>query len=82
MGRLLEEFNVRVKNNNIELNDYNLFKDKDLLDTFRIKILEILSDKGFINENVPRDVINDCIDEVIIGYIPFLELYRYEKIHL
>ena len=51
MGRLLEEFNVRVKNNNIELNDYNLFKDKELLDTFRIKILEILSDKGFINEN-------------------------------
>ncbi len=68
MGRLLEEFNVKVKNNNFELNDYNLFKDKELLDSFRMKILEILSDKGFINENVPRDVINDCIDEVTIGY--------------
>jgi pilus assembly protein CpaF len=68
MGRLLEEFNVRLKDNNVEVNDYNLFQDKKLLDSFRVKILERLSDKGFINKTVPKSVINDLIDEVTYGY--------------
>lgn len=68
MGRLLDEFNVKVNANVVEINDYNLFEDKKLLDSFRVKILERLSDKGFINKSVPKNVINDLIDEVSYGY--------------
>lgn len=68
MGRLLDEFNVKTKKNDLDIDDYKLFKDKELLDKFRIKILEGLSDKGFSLEVVPRDVINEEIDEVTYGY--------------
>ena len=49
-------------------NDYNVFEDKNLMDGFRIQILELLSDKGFTGKNVPGSVINDLIDEVCYGY--------------
>lgn len=68
MGRLLDEFNVKIKNNDLDIDDYKLFKDKELLDRFRIKILEGLSDKGFSSEVVSRDVINEEIDEATYGY--------------
>jgi hypothetical protein len=64
MSVLLEEFNVKIKNTDLEINDYNVFEDKSLLDGFRIQILELLSDKGFTGKNVPGNVINDLIDEV------------------
>ena len=67
MGRLLKEFNVKEKVTN-EVTDYNLFEDKELLDKFRVKILERLSDRGFINRVVSKDVINELIDEVSYGY--------------
>lgn len=67
MGRLLKEFNVQIKENNREVNDYNLFEDKNMLDSFRVKILERLSDKGFVNKDVPKQVINDLIDEATYG---------------
>ena len=67
MGRLLKEFNVKEKVTNV-VTDYNLFEDKELLDKFRVKILERLSDRGFINRVVPKDVINELIDEVSYGY--------------
>ena len=65
MGRLLKEFNVKEKVTN-EVTDYNLFEDKELLDKFRVKILERLSDRGFINRVVPKDVINELIDDINI----------------
>ena len=68
MASLLEEFNVNIKSTDLELNDYNVFEDKGLLDGFRIQILELLSDKGFTGKNVPSSVINDLIDEVCYGY--------------
>ncbi len=68
MGRLLDEFNIKFTDDNLEFNDYNLFEDKKLLDSFRVRILERLSDKGFVNKIVPRDVINELIDEVSYGY--------------
>lgn len=45
-----------------------MFKDKNLLDDFRIKILEDLSDKGFVNENISKELINSEIDEITYGY--------------
>ena len=68
MGSLLEEFNVNIKTSDYETNDYNVFEDKNLMDGFRIQILELLSDKGFTGKNVPKSVINDQIDEVCYGY--------------
>ena len=68
MGSLLEEFNVNIKTSDYETNDYNVFEDKNLMDGFRVQILELLSDKGFTGKNVPKSVINDQIDEVCYGY--------------
>ena len=42
MSRLLEEFNIKPKRTYYETNDYMIFKDKELLDKFRVKILKIL----------------------------------------
>ncbi len=68
MGSLLEEFNVKIKNNDLDSNEYNVFEDKGLLDGFRVQILELLSDKGFDYRQTPKSVINDLIDEVCYGY--------------
>ena len=67
MGRLLKEFNIKEKVTT-DVTDYSLFKDKDLLDKFRVKILERLSDRGFIDRVVPKEVINELIDEVSYSY--------------
>ena len=68
MGSLLEEFNVKIKNNDLDSNEYNVFEDKGLLDGVRTQILELLSDKGFDFRQTPKSVINDLIDEVCYGY--------------
>ncbi len=68
MSKLLEEFNVQSKTNRYEALDYLVFKDKNLLDDFRIKILEDLSDKGFVNETISKELINSEIDEITYGY--------------
>jgi len=45
-----------------------MFKDKELLDKFRIKILEDLSDKGFGNEYISKELINNEIDSITSNY--------------
>lgn len=65
---LLEAFNIKSKPLNHTSIDYNVFKDKELLEEFRIKILEDLSDKGFTNQTISGDLINSEIDEVTYGY--------------
>lgn len=64
---LLKAFNVKSQILS-STKDYNAFKDKDLLDKFRSDILEDLSDKGFIDEVITKDLINSEIDEVTYGY--------------
>lgn len=68
MSRLLEEFNIRRDNLNKDFNDYSSFQDKDLLDKFRLEILEDLSDKGLVSDYVNKDLINSEIDDVTYGY--------------
>lgn len=65
---LLEAFNIKSKQTDKNINDYNVFEDKDLLEEFRIKILEDLSDKGFIDQTISGDLINSEVDEVTSGY--------------
>ena len=64
---LLKAFNIKSEHR-YEIKDYQAFKDKELLDKFRIDILEDLSDKGFIDEYISKDLINSEIDEVTEGY--------------
>ncbi len=68
MGRLLEEFNISINNNILDSNDYDTFEDKELLDRFRVAILEHLSDRGFVGNKVPKEVINEEIDKVTRSY--------------
>ena len=65
---LLEAFNVKGKNIYQESNDYKTFSNKELVDEFRIRILESLSEKGFKNGNISYDLINSEIDDITLGY--------------
>lgn len=67
-NNLLEAFNIKSKPINKNTNDYNTFKDKELLEEFRTKILEDLSDKGFSNQTINGELINNEIDDVTYGY--------------
>lgn len=69
MSRLLEEFNIKRNIQNNVVNDYTAFKDKNLLDDFRLRILEDLSDKGLIEQYVNKDLINSEIDDITYGYV-------------
>ena len=63
MSRLLEEFNVTKKRSVHQENDYMIFQDKELLDKFRLQILQDLSDKGFTGTKVSKDliIVKECI---------------------
>lgn len=65
---LLEAFNIKSKSDFYNVTDYSAFEDKKLVDEFRIKILEDLSDKGFIGECISSELINQEIDDVTEGY--------------
>jgi len=68
MSRLLDEFNIDMDNTKYQVDDYDVFKDKELLDQFRIKILHDISDNDFRGDNVSKELILREIDEVIYGY--------------
>ena len=68
MSKLIEAFNLDVKSQYTPSNDYEVFKDKELLDMFRVKVLESLSNKGMFKKSISSDIINDEINEVSRGY--------------
>ena len=65
---LLKAFNVNIENKYNEAVDYDIFKDKELLEKFRKKILEDLSNRGMLLKNVSNELLNEEIDEIINGY--------------
>ncbi len=65
---LLKAFNVKIENKYNEAVDYDIFKDKELLEKFRKKILEDLSNRGMLLKNVSNELLNEEIDEIINGY--------------
>ena len=73
---LLQAFNIDVKNNYKNVTDYELFKDKELLDKLRIQILENLSDKNNVI-NIDKDMIYEEIKNVCSGYDISNEEYNY-----
>ena len=78
MSRILEEFNIKQSDNSEVATDYEIFEDKDLLDAYRVKILEDLSDKGFSGTKVTSDLINSEIDNIVTDY----DLSNEERIYL
>ena len=75
---LLESFNIKVKNNNFSnVTDYEVFKDKELLDNLRVKILENLSDKNSFTD-IDSETIKEEIKLSSEGYI----LTSEERIYL
>ena len=77
MSRILEEFNIKATKAKAS-SDYEMFEDKDLLDEYRKRILEDLSDKGLNKSNVDADLINLEIDEIVTDR----ELSNSERISL
>ena len=58
-----------LRSNINNLNDYDVFKDKNLLDTLRSKIVEnIIDSNSQNNEEINADFINDEINKTISGY--------------
>ena len=65
-----------VEANNV--NDYEVFKDKDLLDSLRTKVVE-----SIIDENIPEDEnIKDYIDKEINRVSEGIDLSTLERSHL
>ena len=77
MSKLLSEFNVHLGNSYYEMNDYNVFKDKDLLDEFRFRILESISDNNGTGKIETEEILK-TIDDVTYGY----ELSKDERNYL
>lgn len=78
MNNLLKAFEINVDENNNPSNDFNMFKDKELLETLRVKIIErLVDDEKLINES-KEDYINRNIEIVIEGY----DLTSDERSHL
>lgn len=77
---LLSAFQVEQKKNTpiAHLTDYEVFKDKDLLDDLRRKIIENLVDKDIPKEKSVSDFINEEIDNTTIG----CDLGNLERSHL
>ena len=66
---LIEEF--ELDNNNIKINninDYEIFSDKEMLDKLRSKIIQNLIDENIPNDKLLKEYINDEIDKVCTGY--------------
>lgn len=77
---LKEEFNYNEKEihtiNTIE--DYNIFKDKSLLDKLRNTIIQNIIDNRIPNEKLLTEYINDEIDRTLEGY----DLSNLERAHI
>ncbi len=79
----LEEFEVEkespeeVKSQEVK-NDYEIFKDKDLLDRFRNTIIQELIDNQIPDEKLLTQYINEEIDRITEGY----DLTNVERNHI
>ena len=76
---LIDAFNIENKVTKINnVTDYEIFKDKKLLDELRTRIVESLIDKEMPKDKLLNEFINDEIDANIEGY----DLSNLERSHL
>ena len=65
---LLSAFNIDIrKSRGINKKDYDVFTNKDLLDRFRISILENLSDRVDV-DNLDKDALIEEVKVALEGY--------------
>jgi len=76
---LRDAFDIKIKNNNSNIiSDYEIFKDKKLLDKLRTEIVENLIDRSDYGDKSVNEWINEEIDKAIEGY----DLSNLERSHL
>ena len=76
---LIDAFEIeRTKDDNVIINDYDIFPDKDLLDDLRTKIIENIIDKDVQNKSNIKDFINDEVAKSIEEY----DLSSLERNHI
>jgi len=76
---LMEEFDVKVKNEEVNvISDYKIFDDKVLLDKLRSEIIENIIDKKMPDEDTLDSFVNDQIDKTLEGY----DLTNLERSHI
>ena len=62
---LIEEFNITVEEDKLPFtSDYEVFRDKNLLDELRKNIIENIIDNKIANKDISDNFINDEIDHV------------------
>ncbi len=77
--KLSEVFEINTETKEVEpLSDYEIFKDKDLLDSLRTKIIENLIDTEIPSSASLNEYINKEIDRTVEGY----DLTNLERSHL
>ena len=67
--KLMDAFDVKPVNINIfNISDYEIFQDKELLESLRTKIIQNLIDENIPEDKLLEQYINDEIDKSISGY--------------
>ena len=77
MNNLLKEFNIKESKDNNVINDYDIIKDKNLLDELRKKIIENIIDHKN-NNQINENFIDNEIDKTIEGR----DLTNLERSHI
>jgi pilus assembly protein CpaF len=75
---LTDEFNIKLTEENSYKSDYDIFQDKNELDTLRRHILEKLGDLTYVNGDINRDTIITVINKETEGR----NLTNLERSHL
>lgn len=78
MKTLVEEFNIENDDNRSFIKDYDVFKDKELLDELRKKIIEKLIDEKDLTFKSDQERIDYFVNEVLEGY----DLTTLERSHI
>lgn len=76
---LISEFEIDLQEkNNSYISDYGIFRDKNLLDKLRRKIIQNIIDNNMPNSKLLEEYINDEIDNSLSGY----DLSNLERSHI
>ena len=67
---LTEAFDIKPKvvSSNTDVKDYEIFRDKNLLEELRVKIVQNLIEENIPDDALLEDYINDEIDKTLVGY--------------
>ena len=79
MPNLMKAFDVKEEKVSVKpVKDYDIFKDKELLDSLRNTIISNLIDDKVPNNKLLHEYINDEIDKALLGYV----LTNLERSHI